>query len=154
MVPFSFPSWRPIKTQIVLLVRPSFCSCPPAEPILPSRPTRIAIRRAQRLSRTRTSRAREGLSLTAASTAAGWDASGDQLAQYDGRFKLERNELDQALLYGPQLEQRRRQADAGVARFPVPLPNFPRACGNGNWKCSRFPIKCLDFSAIKERDQA
>ena len=56
--------------------------------------------------------------------------SGDQTEslQNDGRFKLERNEIDRGLLYGHQLEQCCRQAGAWVdlkSEFPVPLPDFP-----------------------------
>ena len=46
---------------------PSFCSAP-AEPILPSRPAHRNHRRAEWLSRSRTSRARQGLALMATST--------------------------------------------------------------------------------------
>ena len=54
---------------------PSFRSAP-AEPILPSRPAHSTRRRAQGRSRSRTSRAREGLTLTAPSPVAGWSAPG------------------------------------------------------------------------------
>ena len=52
-----------------------FCSAPGGA-ILPSRPARWCGRRAQRRSRTAPRGRPEGLSLTAASTAAGWCASG------------------------------------------------------------------------------
>ena len=127
---------------------------PPAEPILSSRPTRTASRRAQWLSRTRTSRAREGLSLTATSTAAGWDTSGDQLAQNDGRCKLERNKIDRGILYGHQSRQRWRVGwrtnPSSQFRFPTSLGPL----GTGTGKFCRATIECRDCEPIKLPDHA
>ena len=42
--------------------------------------------------------------------------------------------------------------------FPIPLPAFSTAFGNGNWEAHGTPvcaaIKCCDRNAIKQRDPA